>query len=86
MNCDCHTKVNEKLREMNLKLVGYAFIMPGFVLTPQIATEWIDKEKAPRGQKRNPTAMLASHCPFCGQKIEQKEEKETDDAGDTKPA
>lgn len=87
MNCDCYTKINEKLKERNLKLIGYAFIMPGFVMTPQIKTEWIDRDKAPRGKKTSPTAMIASHCPFCGQKIEQQqpEEKEDENDGTAKP-
>ena len=69
MNCDCINRVDDKLREKNLKLVGFAFIMPDFEVTPQIATAWLDKSKAPRGQVRMPPAMLASHCPFCGKPV-----------------
>lgn len=71
MNCDCINKINEKLKEHNLKLCGYAFVMPDFKAVITIQTEWIDANKAPKGRKRNPTKMLASHCPFCGKEVEQ---------------
>lgn len=78
MNCNCLKEIDDKLREKNLKLVGYAFIMPDFSVVPQLATDWLDRDKAPRGKKRSPPAMFASHCPFCGvpvAKAEQASEK-----------
>jgi hypothetical protein len=72
MKCKCWKEVDDKLREKNLRLTGATFVMPNFALVPTITTAWVDKEKAPKGQKRNPPAMLASHCPFCGVKIETK--------------
>lgn len=71
MNCNCINQIDDKLREKNLKLTGFAFIMPDFRLNPTVSTEWLDKDKAPRGQKRNPPAMFASHCPFCGTPVEK---------------
>jgi hypothetical protein len=71
MNCKCKDEINAKLATMNLRLVGYTYLMPDFRLVPQISTEWVSKDKAPKGEKNKPTAMLASHCPFCGVKIEQ---------------
>lgn len=70
MNCDCITRIDEKLKEHNLKLAGYAFVMPTFKPVFTISTEWIDASKAPRGKKRNPTYMFVSHCPFCGKPAE----------------
>lgn len=71
MNCKCIEEINEKLEEHNLRLSGYAFVMPDFKPIITINTEWIDRDKAAKGQKNNPTKMFASHCPFCGIKIEQ---------------
>ena len=80
MKCKCWAETQEKLKTMNLKLVGATFLMPSFTLVPTIATEWIDETKAPKGQKRRPTAMLASHCPFCGTKIENPKDDDTEAA------
>lgn len=70
MNCKCFETVNEKLREKNLKLSGYAFMTPNLELVPVIATQWLNPALAPRGRKRSPTSMFVSYCPFCGVKIE----------------
>jgi len=72
MNCDCINKIDDKLRQHNLRLTGYAHMMPDFSIVPTLSTEWIDKDKAPLGKKRNPPAMFASHCPFCGKPTEDK--------------
>lgn len=66
MNCDCATEVDARLKSENLRLVGYALVAPDYKSIPYIQTEWINRDKAPKGRKRNPTYMLASHCPFCG--------------------
>lgn len=71
MNCNCLKEIDDKLREKNLKLTGYAFVMPDFSVVPQLATDWLDRDKAPRGKKRSPPAMFASHCPFCGLPVEK---------------
>lgn len=70
MNCNCINEVDDKLREKNLKLVGYAFIMPEFSARVQIATDWVSRNDAPKGQKQRPPAMLASFCPFCGKAVQ----------------
>lgn len=72
MNCNCIEEVNGKLKELNLKLSGYAYLMPEFKRVFTINTEWIDRAKAPKGQKMKPTSMWVSHCPFCGKPVEQK--------------
>ena len=66
--CNCLNEIDNKLREQNLKIVGYAFRMPEFEAIAVIKTEWKDESKAPKGQKRRPPSMFASHCPFCGVK------------------
>jgi hypothetical protein len=70
MNCSCWKNTQQELVARNLRLTGAAMLLPSFTLVPVIATEWRDPDKAPKGQKRRPPAVLASHCPFCGQKIE----------------
>jgi hypothetical protein len=62
---------------MNLKLVGYAFMRPDFSARIHIETKWIDKAKAPKGEKTRPPAMIASYCPFCGKPypVAKKEEE-----------
>jgi hypothetical protein len=70
MNCNCIEEVNKKLYEQNLRLSGYAFIMPTFKPVFTITTEWIDPDKAPKGRKNRPMSMFVSHCPFCGKPVE----------------
>lgn len=72
MKCDCINKIDNKLRDKNLRLVGYAHVMPDFSIIPKLETEWIDPDRAPKGQKRNPPSMFASHCPFCGEPVESR--------------
>ena len=60
--CDCNDKVNALLAEQNARLVttlGFG----GTPCRPIIQTEKLDPKK--RG--RSP-AMLATVCPFCGEK------------------
>lgn len=67
MNCDCINEINKKLEEHNLRLCGYAYAMPAFKPIITIETEWVDKDKVvPNPNKKWPTKMFASHCPFCG--------------------
>lgn len=78
MNCKCLTEIDEKLKEKNLTLSGVAWVMPAFTSVVTIQTEWINPSLAPKGQKRNPPKMHASHCPFCGVKIQiPKDEDDT---------
>lgn len=72
--CGCRERINEKLREQNLRLSGMALVPPSYQYVPFVQTDWNDREKAPRGQKNNPPYMLASHCPWCGVKIEVEKE------------
>ena len=69
--CNCINEIDDKLREQNLKLVGYAFMMPDFTPVINIRTEWVKRDQAPKGKKKSPTPMLASHCPFCGKAYER---------------
>lgn len=72
MNCNCINKIDDRLREQNLRLVGYAHTFPDFRIVPTVQTEWIDATKAPKGKRRSPTKMFASHCPFCGKPVEKR--------------
>jgi hypothetical protein len=67
MNCDCVEKLDERLKEKNLHIVGGSFVMSSFEFRVTIATDWLDKKAAKRGEK--PPPMMASHCPFCGKEI-----------------
>jgi hypothetical protein len=71
MNCKCLETINARLKEKNLKLSGYALTYPDFEAIFTINTEWIDRDKAPKGQKRSPTKMFVSHCPFCGTPVKE---------------
>ena len=67
MNCKCIEEVNENLKNRNLELSGLAFVFaPKLDIIPFIATKWLDDKAAPKGAKRRPPPMFASHCPFCG--------------------
>lgn len=77
MNCDCFNQIDDKLREKNLRLVGYAHSYPDFAIVPTVATEWLDRDKAPTGCKRYPTKMFASHCPFCGKPVEKNQKRKS---------
>lgn len=72
MKCNCIKELDEKLKSQNLQITGCAYAMPDFRLIPTIKTDWIDKNKAPKGKKNSPPYMFASHCPFCGIKLEDK--------------
>jgi hypothetical protein len=76
MNCTCWKEINEQLKEQNLELNNGAYIMPGFVFTPTIPTRWLDSSKVPKGQKKRPPAMKATHCPFCGKTIQAEQTPE----------
>lgn len=64
--CNCINEVDDKLKEHNLRLTGYSLRVPDFTAVVSMRTEWIEKDKAPRGKRNSPPVMFASHCPFCG--------------------
>lgn len=66
MNCDCLTKIDERLKEKNLHLTGCALAGPDWKTIFYINTDWIDTNAAPKGKKKSPPKMFVSHCPFCG--------------------
>lgn len=71
MNCNCIEEINGRLKEHNLRLSGYAFVMPSFKTVFTINTEWIDKTKVARRDIKSPTKMFVSHCPFCGKPVSE---------------
>lgn len=79
MNCTCIAKINEKLKDQNLKLAdsNFALRMPEFETVFLIKTEWIDVNKAPKGKKKKAPSIFAAHCPYCGKKAIRKEKNET---------
>jgi len=78
MNCTCLEDIDKRLAEKNLKLNGYAFVMPDFRIRFYISTGWVDRTKAPKGKKNNPPYMFVSFCPFCGQPIEKDQPEPTE--------
>jgi hypothetical protein len=70
MKCKCREECDEKLKTMNLRLVGYTYKMPSFKVFPQVKTEWIDPKAAPKGKAKSPPPVMATHCPFCGNPVE----------------
>ncbi len=77
MNCKCIEELDAKLLEHNLLMACCALKFPNLKTVINLRTEWRDKSKAPRGQKNNPPSMRASHCPFCGVKLEADKEEES---------
>lgn len=75
MNCDCVDKIDEKLAEKNLRLACTALSGEDYSLRVYLKADWIDRNKAPRGDKNRPPNMYASHCPWCGVKIAKKDKK-----------
>lgn len=66
--CDCRAAVNQRLEVSNAKIAyGFTFdAHAGMKLsTPMIVLEKIDKKK--RG---TPPTLLATCCPFCGERYE----------------
>jgi hypothetical protein len=66
--CNCINEIDDRLRVKNLKLVGYAFMMPDFRPMVSIRTDWVKRSEAPRGKKNSPPNMVAAFCPWCGVK------------------
>lgn len=77
MNCNCQRELGEKLKAKNIRLSCYTLIVDDLTLKSRFfaQTEWIDKAKAPKGQKNNYPPMLTSFCPFCGCEATKKDAK-----------
>lgn len=71
MNCDCITRINEKLAEQNMELNTFivGITSPQPYTTVGVSTRWKDSTKKVRGKK--PTTILVTFCPFCGKKAKQ---------------
>lgn len=67
MNCDCITRVNEKLSDNNLAL-DTLFLLDSGKSTLAIGTHFKDVDKKKRGDR--PTNLLVTFCPFCGTKAD----------------
>jgi len=67
MNCNCEELMKEELKEKNLEVTGWMW-MSDNTTRLSIPCRWVDRDKAPRGQKNNPNSYLATYCPFCGVK------------------
>lgn len=65
MNCDCITRINEKLSEQNLAL-DTLFLLDQGKSTLAIGTHFKDKDKRKRGER--PTNLLVTFCPFCSER------------------
>lgn len=65
--CNCHGRINAKLKEKNARLVtGFHLAADSIMksLPPIIALEKIDTSK--RGK---PPILIATYCPFCGERF-----------------
>jgi hypothetical protein len=78
MNCDCITRVDEKLAAQNLALDVTFLVTKEFKATLSISTHWKDSAKRKRGKK--PTAILVTFCPFCGEKADSERNAVMEDA------
>jgi len=66
--CDCRTKVDADLESKNARLAfGFTFDNARMDLSPPLV--WLEKIN-PRGKK--PPILMASHCPFCGDKFPER--------------
>ena len=67
--CDCAVKFNELLRPKNGRLVqGFNFSGESLSLLPTFV--WVEKIES---RKKAPPSVIASFCPFCGEKYQQGE-------------
>ena len=73
MICNCIKELNDKLEKENLVFNGYALKMGSFKFCIAMKLEWMDKNKAPKGQKGRAPSLWATFCPFCGRPTEEKE-------------
>lgn len=68
--CNCIEQINEQLKSQGAEITQRLMLAQDMgdisVSPPVIETRWIGKK--PRGKKL--PVLLASYCPFCGEKIE----------------
>ena len=66
MTHQCFVKLNERLAEDNARLAMGFMITESMSLRSRllVATEKIDKSK-----RKAPPSVVASYCPFCGEKL-----------------
>lgn len=63
--CDCRTKIDADLAKRNARLAfGFTFTSKKMEVSPPLI--WLEKIE-PRGKK--PPILMASHCPFCGERF-----------------
>lgn len=83
--CECVSKIDEKLKELDLKLAntGVAFDMKGSPPTAYVALSLplvrLDGKKPRSGQ---PGTFWPSYCPFCGVKIKKDGEYSEDEGAE----
>jgi hypothetical protein len=82
--CDCHTKIDEKLKPLNGRLAtGFNVTPNGIEMTLLMQVEKINA----RGKK--PPHVLPTFCPFCGTKVDgvakTRAEAEALSSGDRQP-
>lgn len=70
--CDCISKIDEKLKEFNTKIMLPWWSSSG-ILAPHIETRKLDEKK--RGK---PRSVIASFCPFCGDEYSAPKSAEPD--------
>jgi hypothetical protein len=69
--CDCRKRINESLAPKNARL-AYGFTIGNGAM--DISPPLIELEKiAPRGKK--PPILMATFCPFCGEKLSSDENR-----------
>jgi hypothetical protein len=72
--CNCISDLGKRLKEKNIEFTGEAMAFNeehnALYCIFMIDTKWIDKAKAPRGQKAYCPKVRAAFCPFCGMSLE----------------
>jgi hypothetical protein len=72
--CSCISDLAKRLKERNIEFTGEAMSFNeehnALYYVFMIDTKWIDKAKAPRGQKTYCPKVRAAFCPFCGMSLE----------------
>lgn len=68
MNCDCITKVNEKLKDLGVRIKQQLMVnlKTG---TTRLDGPFVTMEKA--GSKKPLPSMSCVYCPFCGKKRQE---------------
>lgn len=66
--CNCIEKFNEHLKEFNTE-VHLPFWSRSGILAPFVETRKIDS-----GKRGKPRSVIATYCPFCGEKYADRSE------------